>query len=295
MPTDMILTELYRLGAIGRRMAHDPSSYYTEDLIDWLVDVEKVSRGLLSWCDEKIHELERIHDETRIKRLENLRAAINELIETVSVMLHMLRYDLAVYSNTTIDVVFSRSTYQYTREMQEINSGLARVCNFVSLTSGKQVCWFCRTPMTETGPIPPCAYTYPDQVLTDMYNILQTIANIISKDFSLRGHIKKVRLENVKLRVSAYLETADEIMDIDKGVAMFVDEEGTMEIKVDGEYMYVRDLPEALMYVTITLPNDPSVKAIIKTQDKVYLAFSDGEYAHIIPIDIAILQDLLRE
>lgn len=104
-------------------------------------------------------------------------------------------------------------------------------------------------------------------------------------------YIKKVKLKNVSLVVKACVEHLDEAIYLRDATVVF---EGESVVVNDAEIM-IYDLSDTLENCIVEIYSDPFARAIISTLKEIYVAFSDGEYAHIVPVDRSILKDLLKE
>ena len=104
-------------------------------------------------------------------------------------------------------------------------------------------------------------------------------------------YIKKVKLKNVSIVVKACVEHLDERIYLREAIVIF---EGKSIVVNDAEIM-IYDLSDTLENCIVEIYSDPFARAIISTPKEIYVAFSDGGYAYIVPIDRSILKDLLRE
>ena len=96
---------------------------------------------------------------------------------------------------------------------------------------------------------------------------------------------KLVKVKNVKLIVRACAEHLDEDLSLKDTDVIFEGE----AVSVNGKEVKVSELPDVLENCTIEIREFPWCKAYINGDDAILIAYSDGEYAHIVKVPRDVL------
>ena len=99
---------------------------------------------------------------------------------------------------------------------------------------------------------------------------------------------KLVKVKNVKLIVRACAEHLDEDLSLKDTDVIFEGE----AVSVNGKEVKVSELPDVLENCTIEIREFPWCKAYINGDDAILIAYSDGEYAHIVRIPYLVAKAL---